>query len=94
MCSSITILTSTSLKRKKELQFFLMQYLETSNMEAYHKRLLWKLFSWKFFVKAYKLVMVQFRTPLHVMIHTLVIIVTFSKLQKVLEQIEIDESLG
>jgi hypothetical protein len=28
-------------------------------MEAFHKRLLWKLFSWKLFVKAYKLVMVQ-----------------------------------
>jgi len=36
-----------------------MQYMETSNMEASHKRLLWKLFSWKLFVKAYKLVMVQ-----------------------------------
>ncbi len=32
-------------------------------------------------------------TPLHVRIHPLVIGLTFSKLQKVLEQIEMDESL-
>jgi hypothetical protein len=45
--------------KKKNFKFFLMQYMQTSNMEASHKRLFWKLFSWKLFVKAYKLVMVK-----------------------------------
>jgi hypothetical protein len=44
-------------------------------------------------MEAYKLVMVQFQTPLHIRIHPLIIWSMFLKLQKVSEQIEIDESL-